>query len=180
MLLCPSAMRIELMISRTDFGYTEEVRLVARFRSALLVTVMLVAFGVTSSQAQTSPEELLNAWSEAYATMDGQRTSALYTDDARLWGTASHLQNIGRDSITGYFSRARPGVTNISVSIEDHSVRPLAEGASAASGSYTFRMNKSDGTVQETAARFSMAMVRGTDGKWRIADHHSSPLPAPR
>jgi uncharacterized protein (TIGR02246 family) len=148
--------------------------------SVLIICTSLITLGSTSSKAQGTPEELLAAWSEAYATMDGQRTSGLYTDDARLWGTASHLQNIGRDSITGYFSRARPGVTSISVSIEDHSVRPLAEGASVASGSYTFRMNKSDGTVQETAARFSMAMVRGTEGKWQIADHHSSPLPAPR
>jgi ketosteroid isomerase-like protein len=41
----------------------------------------------------------LKAWTEAYATMDGQRTAAVYTDDARLWGTNSREQSVGRDGI---------------------------------------------------------------------------------
>jgi uncharacterized protein (TIGR02246 family) len=150
-----------------------------RFVFAFLVAATLVTFSGSSSEAQSSPEELLKAWTEAYATMDGQRTSAVYTDDARLWGTSSHQQSVGRDSITAYFARSRPGVASITVTIAEHSIRPLAEGAAVASGHYAFRMNRTDGTQQQTHARFSMAMVRGTDGKWLIADHHSSPLPAP-
>jgi uncharacterized protein (TIGR02246 family) len=141
-------------------------------------SVALVAFGGTASQAQNTPEEALKAWTEAYATMDGKRTAAVYTDDARLWGTNSREQSVGREGITAYFSRPRPGVASIAVTVGEHTVRPLGDGAAVASGHYTFRMNKSDGTHQESRARFSMAIMRGSDGKWLIADHHSSPLPA--
>ncbi len=118
----------------------------------------------------------LHAWADAYGTMDGSRTAAVYTENARLWGTTSREQNVGRASIEGYFSRPRPGVTSISVAFGDYGVQPLGDRGAVASGHYTFTMKRVDGTETQLPARFSMSFVRGDDGIWRIADHHSSPL----
>jgi hypothetical protein len=54
--------------------------------STFLVSFTLFVSSATTSQAQDSPAEVLKAWMEAYASMDGQRASAVYTEDARLWG----------------------------------------------------------------------------------------------
>ena len=118
----------------------------------------------------------LRAWADAYGTMDGPRTAAVYTENARLWGTTSREQNVGRASIESYFSRSRPGVTSISVAFGDYGVQQLGDRAAVASGYYTFAMKRADGTEAQLPARFSMTFVRGDDGIWRIADHHSSPL----
>jgi hypothetical protein len=56
---------------------------------------------------------------------------------------------------------------------------PVAEGVAVASGHYTFSRRRADGTEQQEPSRFSMVLVRGADGLWRIADHHSSRLPPP-
>ena len=68
--------------------------------SMLLTLATVVTFSTTSSKAQSSPKEVLKTWAEAYATMDGQRASAVYTDHARLWGTNSREQSVGREGRT--------------------------------------------------------------------------------
>ena len=41
---------------------------------------------VRAAEMPTDPTALLQAWADAYATNEGPRAGALYTEDARLWG----------------------------------------------------------------------------------------------
>jgi uncharacterized protein (TIGR02246 family) len=145
-------------------------------RGLVLASWLLLAPPALARQPM-DPGALLQAWAEAYASNDGARCAALYTEDARLWGSVSREQTVGRAAIAAYFGRVRPGATGISVSFGEHAVRVLADGVALASGHYTFRRTRADGTESQEPSRFSMAMVRGADGIWRIADHHSSRLP---
>ncbi|MGG5821749.1 nuclear transport factor 2 family protein [Falsiroseomonas sp. HW251] len=93
----------------------------------------------------------------------------------------SREQTIGRGAIAAYFGRVRPGATAISVRIGEHSLREAAPGVAIVAGHYTFVRRRADGTDELEPSRFSMTFLRGADGAWRIADHHSSRLPpAPR
>ncbi|MBY0336383.1 MAG: nuclear transport factor 2 family protein [Acetobacteraceae bacterium] len=141
-----------------------------------LALLGLLAAGPAAAQA--TPAELLRAWAEAYATQDGPRAAALYTEEARLWGSVSRAQTVGRAAIADYFGRVRPGAVQISVSFGDHALRLLTPEVAVASGHYTFGRRAADGTPSEEPSRFSMTLLRGPDGAWRIADHHSSRLPA--
>jgi uncharacterized protein (TIGR02246 family) len=147
-------------------------------RRRLIFAAAFVPLAAQATEAASDPAALLQAWAAAYATNDGPRAAALYTEDARLWGSVSRQQTLGRQAIAGYFGRVRPGAAGIAVRFGEHGVRMLADGVAAASGHYTFVRRQTDGTEQLEPSRFSMAMVRGADGTWRIADHHSSRLPA--
>ncbi|MBV9078547.1 MAG: SgcJ/EcaC family oxidoreductase [Methylobacteriaceae bacterium] len=152
-------------------------------RAALLALAFALALAAPSwavaDEMPRTPAALLEAWSEAYATNDGPRVAALYAEDARLWGSVSRAQTVGRPAIAGYFGRVRPGATAIAVRIGDHATREVGAGFAVASGHYTFVRRQPDGTEQLEPSRFSMAMIRADDGSWRIVDHHSSRLPAP-
>jgi len=149
-----------------------------------LLALCLFAFAPIAANAAEPPRDaaaMPAAWAAAYATNDGPTAAALYTEDARLWGSVSRAQTVGRAAIAEYFGRVRPGATAIAVRFDEHAVRPLADGVAVASGHYTFLRRLADGTDTEEPSRFSMVFVRGADGAWRIADHHSSRLPpAPR
>ncbi|UPY35284.1 SgcJ/EcaC family oxidoreductase [Sediminicoccus sp. KRV36] len=140
----------------------------------------LIALSLACGSAQASapdPASLLQAWAAAYATNDGAQAAARYTADARLWGSVSREQTVGSAAIAAYFARVRPGATGIDVRFGEFALRMLAPGIAVASGHYTFLRRLPDGSEGQEPSRFSMVMVRGTDGLWRIADHHSSRLP---
>ncbi|WP_270939169.1 SgcJ/EcaC family oxidoreductase [Falsiroseomonas oryzae] len=145
---------------------------------AALPSLALLPVAAEGAEMPRDPAAVLRAWAEAYATNDGERAAVLYTEDARVWGTSSREQTVGRAAIAAYFGRRRGDVAGISVSFGEHAVRQLSAEAAVASGHYTFAQRRHDGSTSQSPARFSMVMVRGQDGAWRIADHHSSRLPA--
>ncbi|MES2710254.1 MAG: SgcJ/EcaC family oxidoreductase [Pseudomonadota bacterium] len=144
--------------------------------SLLAVVVMLAP----PAFAQATPEATLRAWSEAYATNEGPRAAAVYAPDAVLWGSVSRQLTVGRDAITAYFGRVRPGLAGIAVEFGEYQMQPLGEGVAVAAGHYTFIQRRADGTENREPSRFSMVLARGADGVWRIANHHSSRLPPAR
>lgn len=134
---------------------------------------------ISGSAAAAAPDaaSLLRGWATAYATNDGGRAAAQYTADARLWGSVSREQTVGTTAIATYFARVRPGATGIDVRFGEFALRELAPDVAVASGHYTFLRRLTDGSEGQEPSRFSMVLVRGADGLWRIADHHSSRLP---
>ncbi len=143
-------------------------------RKTLLALVLISG---QAAAAAPDPATLLQAWATAYATNDGPRAAAQYTPDARLWGSVSREQTVGTAAITAYFARVRPGATGIDVRFGEFALRELAPTVAVASGHYTFLRRLPDGSEGQEPSRFSMVMLRGHDGLWRIADHHSSRLP---
>ncbi|HYF06221.1 MAG TPA: nuclear transport factor 2 family protein [Acetobacteraceae bacterium] len=147
----------------------------------LAILLLLAALAApAAAQGPVDPPALLRAWAEAYATNDGPRAAALYTEDARLWGSVSREQTVGHAAIARYFGRARPGAAQIAVRFGEHGLRLLSADVAVASGHYTFLRRNAEGVESEEPSRFSMTMLRGADGAWRIADHHSSRLPRER
>lgn len=142
-----------------------------------LPALALLPLLVGHAAAQESPSATLQAWAAAYATNQGAPAAALYTEDARLWGSVSRAQTVGREAISSYFGRVRPGAPRLSVRFGEHALRQLTTDTAVASGHYTFIRVQSDGVEQPEPSRFSMTLLRGADGIWRIADHHSSRLP---
>ena len=142
-----------------------------------LAALPLIALA-TPASAATSPTEALAGWARAYATNDGALAAACYTGDATLWGSLSRAPTVGREAITAYFGRRRPGAAQIGVRFGAHTLREIAPGVAVAQGRYDFLRTAPDGRESEEPSRFSMTLLRGADGVWRIADHHSSRLPA--
>ncbi|WP_376097308.1 SgcJ/EcaC family oxidoreductase [Roseomonas sp. CCTCC AB2023176] len=144
----------------------------------LALLVLLLIPGLAGAQEPpTTPARVLEAWAAAYATNEGPRAAALYAEDARLWGSVSREQTVGRDAMATYFGRVRPGASAIAVRFGEHAVREVSPGFAVASGHYTFVRVQPGGAEQLEPSRFSMAMTRLPDGTWRIVDHHSSRLP---
>lgn len=147
----------------------------------LLTVVMLgLAPALRAQEAATDPAGALRAWTVAYATNDGARAAAVYTEDAVLWGSLSRELTVGRAAINTYFGRVRPGLAGIAVEFGEHRTQMLGDGVAMASGLYTFIQRRADGTENREPSRFSMLLARGSDGVWRIANHHSSRLPPAR
>jgi uncharacterized protein (TIGR02246 family) len=144
-----------------------------------LSALLLLPFLIGQAAAQENPAAALQAWAAAYATNQGPPAAALYTEDARLWGSVSRQQTLGREAIAVYFGRVRPGAPRLSVRFGEYGLRQLTPDVAVASGHYTFIRTLPDGVEQPEPSRFSMTLLRGPDGVWRIADHHSSRLPPP-
>ncbi|MEO3472460.1 SgcJ/EcaC family oxidoreductase [Roseomonas sp. CAU 1739] len=151
------------------------------FRPTLAALALVGASIPVHSHAAGPPSDATSvpaAWVEAYDTNQGASAAAMYTPDATLWGSVSRERTIGTAAISDYFGRTRPGVASNTVTLGDYTLREIAPGVAVASGVYTFHRRLNDGSGSSDPSRFSMTFVRGTDGRWRIADHHSSRLPA--
>jgi uncharacterized protein (TIGR02246 family) len=135
----------------------------------------VVVLAAAPAAAQSSPEEALAAWAAAYAALDGEKSAAVYAPDARLWGTSSRTQTVGRDAIRDYFNAGRQNLASRFVTLGEHATQ--AFGATAVvSGHYAFSNTRPGGAPAVRPARFSMTMIN-QDGRWLIANHHSSVLP---
>ena len=89
-----------------------------RMRSVffLIAMVLLGLSPACWAQAPASePTGALRAWTAAYATNYGARAAAVYIEEADLWGSVSRELTVGRDAITAYFVRVRPGLAGIAV-----------------------------------------------------------------
>ena len=154
-----------------------------RMRSVFFLIAMVLLGHAPACWAQapaSDPTGALRAWTAAYASNDGARAAAVYTEEAVLWGSVSRELTVGRDAITAYFGRVRPGLAGIAVEFGEYRVQSLSDGAAIASGHYTFIQRRADGTENREPSRFTMVLARGADGVWRNANHHSSRMPAAR
>jgi len=129
-----------------------------------------------STEDPSAPAAILSAWADAYASQEGARSAALYTEDASLWGTASSVPSKGRAAIATYFDARRGTIARSSVAFDEQAVSLLPGGTAVIYGRYSFRQERLDGGEILLSARFSMTLVRD-HGRWLIAHHHSSPMP---
>jgi uncharacterized protein (TIGR02246 family) len=143
------------------------------------LAVALLSLLALPAHAADTPAGALIAWQEAYATNDGAKAAATYTENATLWGSTSREITVGRAAITDYFGRRRPGAVAISVTFGAHELRQVTPDVAVAIGHYTFVRTRADGSTQPEPSRFSMTLVRETSVGWKIASHHSSRLPPP-
>lgn len=136
---------------------------------------LLLAWPHASLANEQDVEQALAGWASAYAAKDGSRSAAVYTTDARLWGTAARTQSVGTNAIRDYFANGTDGIASRAVAIGAHATRVFGDVA-VVSGQYEFTVTRRDGGSAVRPARFSMTFVK-RDGRWLIADHHSSVMP---
>ncbi|WP_170991757.1 SgcJ/EcaC family oxidoreductase [Bradyrhizobium elkanii] len=115
-----------------------------------------------------------SAWGQALA--DPEKVSALYSDEAVLWGTLAPTIRSGRAAVRDYFAAAAKALSGLKVTFGDQLIRVYGN-AAVNSGYYTFSWVK-DGETTSLPARYSFAYVKEGD-RWLLVDHHSSALPSP-
>jgi uncharacterized protein (TIGR02246 family) len=141
--------------------------------------IVAIAVVVTGTPAFAGPAEdvaaATQAWADAYSRHDLEGLLALYDAAAVLWGTSSPTLRDTPQAIRDYFK----GVPNSRSVVRLGASRVRVFGDVAiATGHYTF-VDTRDGAEVLRPARFSFT-YRLRDGRWLIADHHSSSVPAAR
>ena len=146
---------------------------------------VLVSLGVALAGCQSMPSteaarsevgSATQAWVAAFNSCDAARASSLYQPDAVLWGTVAPTIISTQTGIQQYFERACSSSPQPKVTLGEQLIRVYGDTA-INSGSYTFTVFP-EGQPRQFAARYSF-IYRKAEGKWLIADHHSSAAPSP-
>jgi uncharacterized protein (TIGR02246 family) len=144
-------------------------------------SVALLLGAVLSMQtAAAGPKEDVAAATEKWATVFAENNpdtiTALYANDGVLWGTLSPTVRSEPAALKAYFVGAFKVLPKATVSFGDQLIRVYGDTA-INTGYYTFSYTK-DGETKSIPARYSFTYVKDGNG-WKIADHHSSAMPAP-
>jgi uncharacterized protein (TIGR02246 family) len=115
------------------------------------------------------------AWAEAFNSRQPSRITALYAEDAALWGTTSKTLAKSPAELAAYFQGVATAPKN-RVELGEQHIRRSGNFA-INSGYYTFHNVSADGKAFSVPARFTF-VFRNDGGKWAIVDHHSSRIPA--
>jgi ketosteroid isomerase-like protein len=158
----------------------------AGFRGKVHMTRLLAPRGPARSDPVTAtrmpnavpdePTDLIGQWIEAFNAHDLDRITALYADDALLWGTFAAEPLDTADARRAYFAQAFSPALQAQAAA-GHLHTQGEGGAVVVSGRYRLAVVR-DGGPQTLAARFT-AVLRATPAGWRIVHHHSSLVPAP-
>eukprot|EP00882_Tetradesmus_deserticola_P000901 GHRQ01000979.1.p1 GENE.GHRQ01000979.1~~GHRQ01000979.1.p1 ORF type:complete len:416 (+),score=162.30 GHRQ01000979.1:201-1448(+) len=138
----------------------------------------LIAEHHSSAMPEQKPagvEEMFDKWNAALQTGNPEIVADLYAPDGVLLPTVSNQVRTCRQGIVDYFSnflKLKPyGTINKSV------VREVSPGVAINSGVYTFKLTTPEsGEVRDVRARYTF-IYKQFDGKWFIAEHHSSAMP---
>lgn len=124
----------------------------------------------TAAEAEATLDQFLALFN---AGTDVEGIVALFAPDAPFWGTTLGEFGASTDIIRNYFTGAfgrRDGAT-VAARITDHATRLLSDDVVAVLGRW--QIDRSD---RVSLLRFSIVLQR-TDGRWLIAQFHSSPRP---
>jgi len=112
-------------------------------------------------------DDMLDRWSEAFASLKPERLAALYSTDSLLYGSTP-LLNAGRSEIQSYFG-------SLSVTFEAHSqfsrtrCVQLAQNVLSVATLATFILDDNP----PVEARVTMTLIK-QEAQWQIASHHAS------
>tara|TARA_R110000868_G_scaffold277366_5_gene537152 strand:+ start:250 stop:774 length:525 start_codon:yes stop_codon:yes gene_type:complete len=99
--------------------------------------------------------------------------SNLYDDEALLHGTLANDLAEGKRGIQGYFKNLLEN-DNLCVEINNNVIQNNGSTVSN-TGEYTFSLDKKEnGKPTKIDARYTFVYGKGSDGKWKILNHHSS------
>jgi uncharacterized protein (TIGR02246 family) len=139
-----------------------------------------IALSLFTSEATADPKaEVMAAalaWEQAFGGDDPEKVTALYSDDAALWGTLSPTVRSGQASLREYFVSAFKALPSRKIVFGYQLIRVYGN-AAVNTGYYTFSWVK-DGETKHLSARYSFTYVKSGE-RWLIVDHHSSAIPSP-
>ena len=148
-------------------------------RIGLILVLSLILLGMAPT-AFAGPKEDVSAatakWAEVFVLDNPDPILALYAKDGVLWGTLSPTRRDDPAAIRDYFVKAFAALPGHKVAFGNQLIRVYGDTA-VNTGYYTFSFMK-EGKPTTLPARYSFVYVK-QGGKWLIADHHSSAMPAP-
>lgn len=116
---------------------------------------------------------LFDLWNAALQTGNPELVASLYAVDGLLLPTVSNRVRTTRIEIADYFTHflaLQPRGT-----IKQQFIRVLSPDLALNAGVYTFDVIR-DGKPEQVTARYDFLYKR-VNGRWMIADHHSSKMP---
>jgi hypothetical protein len=126
------------------------------------------------SEPESPHREVIFAWISAFNAGDVERITALYSQQAVLWGTFAKSLITEPDERRDYFVRALGSNPAPRVTLDSLHVQPSHEFA-IASGTYSLSV-LFNGLIKVVAARFTF-VLQALNQTWLIINHHSSLLP---
>lgn len=133
--------------------------------------VVSIHGGETKKQAEAA----YATWVKALGGGDAAAIVALYKPDAILLATLKNEPITNQKDRLEYFE----GLTkkkDLKVTPQTTYYTLYGDNVAVVSGTYTFSFADNKKVVS-VPARFNFVFEKGTDGKWLIANHHSSKLP---
>jgi uncharacterized protein (TIGR02246 family) len=147
-------------------------------QATAFVALALLATGPAFADDKAEITAAMEMWkvklAEACAS-DPDKILPLYAEDGVLWGTVSGKIRSDRAGLQDYFVAACKKLPKLTVEFHEPLIRVYGGDTAINSGSYTFSYEK-DGEMVKLPARYSFTLVK-RDGRWLIADHHSSTMP---
>ncbi len=121
-------------------------------------------------------KENFNRWNEALLSRDAGSVAELYSESNTFLPTVSPEFKKGIEGAESYFEHFLE--KNPKGEIVEALVQTIGDSAYLHSGMYNFEVGPDDNrsTVE---ARFTFLWQKDSDGKWKIAHHHSSVRPKP-
>jgi hypothetical protein len=142
--------------------------------------VLVSSAGLSVQTAMACPQEAVaravEKWTALFAENNHETISALYSNDAVLWGTLSPTVRSDPAALKAYFVGAFQALPKATVKFGDQLIRVYGDTA-VNTGYYTFSFTK-DGETKSIPARYSFTFVKD-GGDCKIVDHHSSAMPSP-
>jgi uncharacterized protein (TIGR02246 family) len=152
-----------------------------RSRPGLGLVVLALGAGLSVQTAAREPREDVAAaaqkWASVFAENNPDTILQLYATDGVLWGTLSSTVRSDPAALKAYFVGAFQALPKATVAFGEQLIRVYGDTA-VNTGYYTFSYTK-DGETKSIPARYSFVYLR-TGNDWKIVDHHSSAMPAPR
>jgi uncharacterized protein (TIGR02246 family) len=149
-----------------------------RYALSALMAISLAGCQSMPSSEFTKAEvgQAAQNWAAAFNSCDSAKATALYDNEAVLWGTVAPVIITSSAAIQQYFERACSSNPKPRVVFGEQHIRVYGETA-INSGAYTFTVFPA-GQPLQLPARYSFT-YRRKDRQWLIVDHHSSALPSP-
>ena len=151
-------------------------------RSGLRVgflAVLMALFALAqpaAAQLVDTPQNLIKAWAEAYATRTGEPMTRVYARDAHYWGSQAKDVAIGIDAIKQHYDRTGQNVTERSATMAKVQITTRRR-VTLVSGTMDLTAKLKDGTSRTNPARFTMNIIRESRRQWAILSHHVSLMP---
>ena len=130
---------------------------------------------VVVETVQKQGEAAYQNWIKAINSHDVAKIVALYKSDAILLATLKNEPITDQKDRNDYFTSLTQK-PELKAEPQKTLIQPFGNQVIVVSGLYEFSFKK-DGAVVKVPARFSFIFEKGADGKWLIANHHSSKLP---
>jgi uncharacterized protein (TIGR02246 family) len=152
-----------------------------RSRPGIGFLLLALGAGLSVQAAAKEPMEDVAAaakqWATVFAENNPDTILQLYAPDGVLWGTLSSTVRSDPAALKAYFVGAFQALPKATVAFGEQLIRVYGDTA-VNTGYYTFSYTK-DGETKSIPARYSFTYLRDGDD-WKIVDHHSSAMPAPR